>query len=133
MSQQNVELLYRAFDSFNRRDLEAFLAFCSPGVEFISLLMQVEGGGSYRGHDGVRTWWGRLLDFSPDLSTDVDEARGRGDMTLARVRAHGHAVDSNAPVEVTYWHLAKWRRKKVIWWCFVASKAEALEAAGLSG
>jgi hypothetical protein len=30
MSQENVELLHRAYDAFNRRELEAFLALCTP-------------------------------------------------------------------------------------------------------
>ena len=51
MSQENVELLHRAYDAFNRRDLDALLALCDPDVEFISYTMQVEGGDPYRGHD----------------------------------------------------------------------------------
>src|SRR5829696_3125068 len=57
MSQENVELLHRAYDAFNRRDLVAFLALCARDVEFISYWMEVEGGGSYRGDGGVRRWW----------------------------------------------------------------------------
>jgi ketosteroid isomerase-like protein len=51
MSQENLELLHRAYDAFNRRDLDALLALCDPDVEFISYTMQVEGGDPYRGHD----------------------------------------------------------------------------------
>lgn len=56
VSQENVELHQRAYDAFNRRDLDAFLALIDPDVKFSSLLMQVEGGNPYRGHDGVRSW-----------------------------------------------------------------------------
>jgi ketosteroid isomerase-like protein len=34
MSEENVELAHRAYDAFNRRDLDAFLAFNDPEVEF---------------------------------------------------------------------------------------------------
>jgi ketosteroid isomerase-like protein len=131
MSQENVELLHRAYDAFNRRDLDAFLALCAPEVAFISFLMQVEGGDPYRGHDGVRSWWERLLGISPDFSAEVDEVRDLGDLTIARVRSHGHGVESDAPMEQTFWHVAEFRGVKVIWWRFVRSEAEALEAAGL--
>jgi ketosteroid isomerase-like protein len=114
-----------------RRDLDAFLALCDPDVEFISLLMQVEGGNPYRGHDGVRSWWERLLGISPDFRAEIEELRDLGDLTLARARSHGHGVASEAPMEQTFWQLAEWRRKKVIWWRFARSEAEALESAKL--
>src|SRR5512132_3361010 len=41
----------------NRRDLDAFVALCDPDVEFFSRLAELEGGGPYRGHGGMRSWW----------------------------------------------------------------------------
>ena len=58
MSQENVELYYRAADAFNRRDLEAFLALMHPDIKIESRLVVMEGG--YQGHDGVRRWYGSL-------------------------------------------------------------------------
>ena len=57
MSQENVELIQRAFEAFNRRDLDAFLELMAPEVEFTPYERALEGLGPYRGHDGVRTWW----------------------------------------------------------------------------
>ena len=45
MSQENVELRYRAADAFNRHHLDALLAFCDPDVVFISRHLGLEGGG----------------------------------------------------------------------------------------
>jgi ketosteroid isomerase-like protein len=132
MSQENVELLHQAFDAFNRRDLDAYLALGDPELEFISYWMQVEGGGPYRGHDGVRDWWERLFDVFPDFTGEIEEVRDLGDRTIARVRVHAHGVESDAPMTQTMWLVAEWRHKKAIWWHFVSSEAEALEAAGLS-
>jgi ketosteroid isomerase-like protein len=39
MSQENVELTYRAFDAFNRRDFDAFLALMDDDVEVFSRLV----------------------------------------------------------------------------------------------
>jgi ketosteroid isomerase-like protein len=72
MSQENVELLHRAYDAFNRRDLDALLALCDPDVEFISYTMQVERGDPYRGHDGVRSWSGGS---SPSTRTSAQRSR----------------------------------------------------------
>ena len=45
MSQENVEIVRRGFDAFNRRDLDAFLALFDPDVEFTAYAMQSELGG----------------------------------------------------------------------------------------
>ena len=65
--------------------LDAFLALCDPDVEFASGLLELEGGGPYRGHDGVRSWWQNLLSVFPDFGTDIDEVRNFGDLTVARL------------------------------------------------
>ena len=59
MSQENVELARRAYDAFNRRDLDAFLAIADEEVEAESRLGAVEGG--YHGHEGLRRWWNDFL------------------------------------------------------------------------
>ena len=52
MSQENVELVYRAYDAFNRRDWDHFLALAHEEVNVESRLVALEG--EYRGHDGLR-------------------------------------------------------------------------------
>ena len=71
MSQENVELHYRAMDAFNRRDLDAFLALTDDDVEAIPRSAAMEG--SYHGHEGIRRWWKALLDALPDLSIELSK------------------------------------------------------------
>jgi ketosteroid isomerase-like protein len=132
MSQENVELVHQAADAFNQRDLDAFLALCDPEMEFFSRILELEGGGPYRGHEGVRRWWEGLFDVSPDFITEIDEVRDLGDVTLARYRLRGHGTGSGASMEHTSWQVIEWRHRKAIWWRVFLSEAEALEAAGLS-
>ena len=75
MSQGNVELQYRVADAFNRRDIDAFLALCDPDGEFTTRVSELEGGGPYRGHDGVRSWLEDLLGISPDFSVEIKVIR----------------------------------------------------------
>jgi hypothetical protein len=132
MSQENVELAYRAFDAFARHDLDVFVAFhdriarsshCSPLS--VATITDTTACGS-----GGRT----SLAF-PDFSFRVDQVRELGDRTLgaARISAHGaHGMDSAAPmIEQVSWILAEWLDERVVWWCTCRSEAEALEAAGL--
>ena len=132
MSQENVELAYRGYDAFNRRDLDAFLALLDPEVEFTTRFAQMEGDSQYHGHDGIREWWEDLLAIFPDFSVEVLEVRDLGDLGVATLRVRGHGRDSGVPFEETLWGVGKWRHGKAVWWQTFVTEAEALEAAGLS-
>ena len=72
MSEENVELFYEANDAFNRRDLDALLALADPEIEWFPRIAELEGGRPYRGHDGVRHWWGA---GSPSPPTSARRSR----------------------------------------------------------
>ncbi len=132
MSQENVELAHRMTAAINRHDIDEVLALSDPDVEFIPRILEVEGGGSYRGHDGVRSWWENLFGVWPDFYAEVEEVRDRGDMTVARVRMSGQGIASEATTGQTSWVVNEWRDGKVIWMRNLQSEADALKAAGLS-
>jgi ketosteroid isomerase-like protein len=131
MSRENVELTYRAYDALNRRDLDALLALSDPDVEFADLIVELEGGGSFRGHEGIRSWWEGYFTAFPDLSAEIDEVRDLGDLTLVRGRIRGRGMESDASFEQAYWQMIEWRNQKTVWWRGLRSEAEALEAVGL--
>jgi ketosteroid isomerase-like protein len=130
MSQENVELVHRAFNAFNRRDLDAFLKLQDPEVETVTQLVSVEAH-TYHGHDGVRDWWRDLFAIFPDFSAEILDTRDLGEFVIAHVRRHGQGLDSGTPFEDTLWQASEWRHGKVVWWQMFESEAEALEAAGL--
>jgi ketosteroid isomerase-like protein len=129
MSQENVELAYRAYDAFNRRDMGAYLALADAEVEVGSRLTAMEGG--YHGHAGIRRWWRDMLDASPDRTVEIVGVRDLGDVTLTEMHACGHGAASDFPYEETIWSVARWRRAKCVSWRSYETEAEALEAAGL--
>ena len=88
--------------------------------------------GSYHGHDGIRRWYETMLDFLPDFNIEVSEVRDVGDLTVATVRTRGHGAGSDIPVDNTVWQVARSRRGKCVWWRSFDTRAEALEAVGLS-
>jgi ketosteroid isomerase-like protein len=132
MSQENVELTHRMVDYFNRRDLSAYLALQDPDVEFIPYEVWVQGGEPYRGHSGVRTWCEESFAVFPDLRAEVSEIQGFGDRTFTGGRLRGQGAGSGASFEREMWLAHEWRGGKCVWWCAFGSKAEALEAVGLS-
>jgi ketosteroid isomerase-like protein len=132
MSQENVDLVRRAVDAFNRRDLDAFVALTDDDVEVIPRSAPLEGGDHYHGHDGVRRWLKDLFGVFTDFTTEVVEAHDLEDLTLALLRQRARGAGSHAPTEQSIWNVARWRRGKCIWWRAFDTRAEALEAVGLS-
>ena len=129
MSRENVELVHRAIEAVNRRNLDAFLALVDPGAEFTPYTVTMEG--SYQGHDGLRRWWQDLFGVFPDWSVEAVEVQDLGDhLTLATLHVRGHGGDSGAPVTGTLWQLAEWSADgKLVRASHHAKEAEAREAA----
>jgi ketosteroid isomerase-like protein len=135
MSQENVDRFLESMEAFNRRDLDAFLAFMDPEVEFVVRLMEMEGRPYLRGHDGIREWWRGMFAVFPDFEIEVLEARDLGDSVIAALRMRGHGGDSGVPFNEAVVLASKARDGKATWWETFRSEAEAieaLEAAGLS-
>lgn len=126
MSQENVDLHFRAFDAVNRRDLPAFLALSDEDVEVVSRIVAVEGG--LRGHDGVRRWWDNWFETWPDYKIEVVEMRDLGDVTIATFNAVGHGAGSDLPFQDNAALACRWRSGKCTWWRVFPTTAEALEA-----
>ena len=132
MSQENVELMHRAFDALNRHDLDAFLSLMDDDVEIIPRMSAIEGESGYSGHEGLRRWWSGLLDVFPDYSAELVEVRDCGDMTFATFQARGHGAGSAAPADDPAWIAIRWRSGKGVWWRTFDDRAEALAAVELS-
>src|SRR3954468_18691168 len=71
-----IEVLKRAYDSFNRRHLEGALATMTPDVVWPNGME----GGTVHGHDGVRAYWTRqwgMLDPHVEPKTFTVDPSGR--------------------------------------------------------
>ena len=131
MSQENVELVHRAFEAFNRHDSEAFFAFFDHDIKFVSRLGAVKG--DFSGHDGIRRLWGNLFGVWPDLTAELLEIHAVEDqVTVAAVRFRGQGAGSDVPWEWTVWQAARWHQGKLVVVHSLDSRAEALEAVRLS-
>jgi ketosteroid isomerase-like protein len=131
MSQETVELVHRAYDALNRRDLDAYLALMDEGIEVVGRLTAMEG--EYHGHDGIRRWWQGTLDAFPDLSIEAVDLRDLGGLLIGAARLRGHGANSAVPVDQTVWTVIEHRDGKASWWSTYSTRGEALEAVGLRG
>ena len=131
MSQENVEIVRQGADAFNRRDIAAILRDFDHDAEWVED-QRYPGAEAFSGPSGVersiRKWW----DAWGEIAMDIDETIDMGDRVVlaGRVRARGH--DSDVTVEAPFGGVYEFRAGKVIRVQILASRAEAVEAVGLS-
>jgi ketosteroid isomerase-like protein len=133
MSQENVELVRRAVDLINRGDLDAALEEATDDLEVDWSNSIGPLKGIYRGRQEVLKLWRSFLDawdslqWDPEEIIDVDESRVIV-VNHLRMRGHGSGVDVDA-VGAQLWTISDGKARGLK---LYQSKAEALEAAGLS-
>ena len=131
MSEENVEIVRRAVEAFEREGLEGSLRHYDPEIEWSTTGAWIEAA-TYRGHEGVRRYFGHLDDEFDDLRFEVEELIEAGDQVILTVRAGGRGKASGAAVELTMHAVCSLRDGMIVRMRNYADKAEALEAAGLS-
>ena len=102
MSQENVELVKRAWEAWSSGDIDAVLETCDPAVEWD--LTSFEGWPEddvYYGHEGFRRfleeWRGSWDRFEARAEEYVD---GDGDRVVALCWQRGFGAGSQVPVEM---------------------------------
>jgi ketosteroid isomerase-like protein len=128
MSQENVEIVRRCCEAFNRGDHEAALDALNPAIEYD--LSHFPDGRVYQGREGVReafrTWLGTWDDYRQEQEEFIDAG------VVVCVREHGRGKGSGVKLaRATFgvWTMNDQRATRIR---FYGTKAEALEAVGLS-
>ncbi|HLM08180.1 MAG TPA: nuclear transport factor 2 family protein [Thermoleophilaceae bacterium] len=126
MSKENVEVVRRLFESYQRRDYHAAAECLSPEVVY-----EVGQELPLRGREEVRAMWGRWDATWDELETVPEEFVDAGDEVLvtvhysARGRGSGIAYDERL-YEVYGFERGRCVHKREFRW-----RSEALAAAGL--
>jgi ketosteroid isomerase-like protein len=133
MSQENVEVVHRAFADFNRGDLDAALKRMHPDIEW-QTLDAFPDAETYRGREGVREFWNTWRDTFRGFQLHLEECVPVGEhCVLATFRVSGEGAGSGVGVESpAVFQLGEIRDGQVIWVGMFSTESEALEAAGLS-
>jgi ketosteroid isomerase-like protein len=78
----HADLVRRAYDALNRRDLEALAAIADPEFE-MDLTERVLNPAIYKGAEGMQRFIGEIDDLWTFMEISVDEIHERGDEVLA--------------------------------------------------
>ena len=130
MSQENVEILRRRIDAFNRGDRSAWLASLDEDYEIVTLGDWPDAGAIRGGEAG----WDFYRDVAETLTFErvhVEFLDAGVDKVLGHQRHGARGRQSGAGVEVDRWFVTTLREGKVLRDEWFTDRAAALEAAGL--
>ena len=129
MSQENVELVRRWVEAFNRREL--LLDDFDPDVEWVED-QRYPGAETFHGPAGVerslKKWWDAWSEITMHLVEVID--LGDRVVVAGHTQARGHGSDVSVTAE--FGGVYEFRRRKIVRVQVLGSRADALEAAGLS-
>ena len=133
MSEENVKLIHRTFASINRGDIDGALDVVADDFEMDWSDSIGPAKGVYRGKEQVHGIWTSFVEafeelrWDPEEIIEVDESRL---IVINRVRIRGRG--SGVEVDATGAQLWTFGGGRALSIKLYQSKAEALEAAGLS-
>jgi uncharacterized protein len=131
MSQENVELVRRAFEAFDRGDMEGVVADFGPYFEYVATGAIPGVRGVYRGAGGYRRFLEAFVGEFDDVHVKTLDFNEAGDQVLVSVTIRGSGRRSRAETSWSFWLLWQVREGKVVRGQGFTSRDEALEAAGL--
>jgi ketosteroid isomerase-like protein len=129
MSQENVELIQRMYETFHRGDADGTLAYFDPEVEVDASMRVDEGIG--HGREAVNAIVARWLGAWDKWREEIEEIRDLGPQVLVVSKQSGRAKGSGIEVETHYAVLYEIHGDKITRMCIYSEPAEALEATGL--
>jgi ketosteroid isomerase-like protein len=133
VSQENVEIVKRVMDAFNRRDMDAaFDEVLAPDFELFPALVGAVEGGSFRGREGLTAYIKVLSEAWEEVRLCADEFRDLGDSVLVLGRAEGRGRGSGIEVDAPLATIYDCRDNKIWRSRNYLDHGEGLRAAGLA-
>jgi uncharacterized protein len=132
MGEDNVAIVRRAYEAFNRGDFDRALDFLAPEVEW-QMPSNLPDAGVWRGRDQVIAKMTDFFDVFDELQVQVEELIAADDRVVAFVRYKGRGSTTGLTVQGVSLDSQVWtlRDGKVVRLEFHGGTAGALEAVGL--
>jgi ketosteroid isomerase-like protein len=133
VSEENVEVVRRWWEGFNEDGMPP-LPLCDDMIE-INNPPDFPVRGLFQGHEGVRRWRDQVFEVADNARVEPEEiidVHGDGETVLMLLRATGRARYTKLEMDFEWAAIWTVRGGKVLRAQGYMSRAEALEAAGLS-
>jgi ketosteroid isomerase-like protein len=131
MSEENVEIVRDLFAATNERDFPRAMSHYAEDV--VLVVDALLNPGTFEGRQAVGEWFADWFKaFEPDYHFDIEEAQDLGDTVFLFASCYGHGRTSGVEVHSETGFVYRLRGGKIVRVELYPSRAEALEAAGLS-
>jgi ketosteroid isomerase-like protein len=128
----SVEIVRRAWEAWERGDMQAMFDFYDPAVEWDMTESRVPDMGVYRGHEGVRNFFRDWMAPFRDYYAHADDFKLGSEGVLVRIRQGGRGKQSGVDVEMPpLWQLYRLRAGRAVRVEIYRDEDRALEAAGV--
>ena len=131
MSQENVEIVRRAIDAFNQRDVDEMVRDWDPEIEVDWSRSRGPEVGIYRGQEAVLGFWKTFFEMFDRATVSPEEFIKCREHVLIPNRTYFRGRD-RVTVEAQSVVVATLRNGRIVEWRLYQERADALEAAGLS-
>jgi len=131
MSRANVQMVKRALDAYNRRDLAMYDDLCTADFEYFPALMGIVDSESFQGREALARYYEVVSDTWEEFRVSGEEFRDLGESVLTRIRAEGRGKGSHVPVVGHQTLICDFRGGKISRVRTYLDHGEALRAAGL--
>jgi ketosteroid isomerase-like protein len=130
VSQENVDVVRRAWEAFNQGDLEAFFSDVSDDVEFEEDPAFPEAG-VYRGREEIHAYIASFQEQMANHRFEIEELHDLGDRVLALLHETARGTTSGIGVNQDPAFLYDFRAERIVRVRAYLDRAEALKAVGL--
>jgi ketosteroid isomerase-like protein len=130
---QNIQVVRKGVEAFNRRDVDGVVATASPNVEWEDSMFWSGVARTYRGREGLREWVNQVLEPWESIHVELEEiTEAPNDRVFyglfLTARGKGSGIE---PPGQRFWTVVWLANGKVTRRQVFLERAEALEAAGL--
>jgi uncharacterized protein len=132
MSQENVEMVRRAYEAYSQGNIDGAVADFAPDCRYTAAGIIPDRTGVFHGPEGYKEFIGWVRGEFDDVQAEVDELIDAGDTVVVESTLRGRGRQSGAETKFTFWQVWTMENGKFARGRGFASRAEALEAAGLS-
>ena len=132
MSEENVEIVRRLYETVNDSGLEAVIEFLHPDGQVVPPPEWPEASilrGREAAMEFARQWMTAFDDFEVEPERLIDAG---GDQVVAYVHDRGRIAGSDAEIDAHPFQFWTLTAGKIVRWQLFTDEAEALQAAGLS-
>jgi ketosteroid isomerase-like protein len=130
VSEGNADVVRRAIEAFNRRDLVAMARQNDPDIEVDWSRSSGVEAVIYRGREAVSRFWNTFFEVFDRVVTTPEEIIEHGDHVIVADRSRVWGRDG-IEVEARNAHVVTLRDEYIVRWVMYRSRADALKAVGL--